>query len=338
MRFKISVTFNGSYRELVKNFCEELVKEGFSKDDIFFDQWHDYLINGIKADSRIRMIYNEDSEMVVVLLSRCYKDKPWTGNVEWRAVLDLINNGNHGRICLLGIDLTLDEFKCIDGLYHSQDIYKSIDNLSAKEIAEFIKKRYEIIITTLSKGQFAEYTLDSGVHTKSTDGKRELCNTHEKGIELKKCVRNNKFENDNSFMNFVFGNSYSEEEYRTTEESIKEAFDQLSKITSNGRSIFAEMVSRSYCSEFGGLVVDLYEIETATGIDSHTLNKELIILCRYKLVSEPDYDNGILCSGIGGVSGYPSIWEDIKCYCEQEKVSLHDVIVEMDYETLGFDK
>ena len=78
-RFKISFTFTGEYREsVVRPVCEELLKLGFSKDEIFFDDWHPALYNGINAVEIFREIYHDSSECVVVLLSPNYNEKSWT--------------------------------------------------------------------------------------------------------------------------------------------------------------------------------------------------------------------------------------------------------------------
>ena len=142
--FKIGITFSGKYRkEYVEPFCGELLELGYKKDDIFYDVWHDVLINGIHGDNILRQIYFNSCDCVVVLLSPDYKEKNWTGHIEWSAVKELINTGNGDKICLLRVNSA--NIGSIDGLYNNQTIAKDIDGMSASEIAEFIDKKYNII-------------------------------------------------------------------------------------------------------------------------------------------------------------------------------------------------
>ncbi|WP_195560135.1 DUF6273 domain-containing protein [Anaeromassilibacillus sp. D41t1_190614_C2] len=142
--FKIGITFSGKYRKrFVEPFCNELLKLGYNRDDIFYDSWHDVLINGVHGDSILRQIYFKNCDCVVVLLSPDYQEKNWTGHIEWSAVKELINMGYHDKICLLGVD-SVDIGK-IDGLYKNQTIAKTIDDMSAVEIATFIHERYKML-------------------------------------------------------------------------------------------------------------------------------------------------------------------------------------------------
>lgn len=143
--FKIGITFSGKYRkQCVELFCDELLKLGYNKDDIFYDTWHDVLINGIHGDSILRQIYFKNCDCVVVLLSPDYKEKNWTGHIEWSAVKELINTGNDDKICLLRVDSV--DIGSIDGLYKNQTIAKAIDDMSASEIAAFIHQKYNMLV------------------------------------------------------------------------------------------------------------------------------------------------------------------------------------------------
>lgn len=144
IHFKIGITFSGKYRKrYIEPICNELLKLGYSRDDIFYDEWHEVLINGVNGDEQLCRIYNDCCDSIVVLLSPDYKEKHWTGNVEWRSVKELINTGKDGKICLLAIDsVNVDD---IDGLYRNQTIAKYIDGLPIREIAEFIDQKYKLI-------------------------------------------------------------------------------------------------------------------------------------------------------------------------------------------------
>ena len=142
--FKIAFTFSGKYRkQYVLPTCKALLGMGYNKEDIFYDEWHSALINGIDGSDTLQSIYFRMSDCVVVLLSPDYKERNWTGNVEWRAVKELINSGLGKRICLLSVDQV--NIEGIGGLFQTQAIYKPIDKMTSKEIAEFVNDKYHNI-------------------------------------------------------------------------------------------------------------------------------------------------------------------------------------------------
>ncbi|MPN41724.1 hypothetical protein SDC9_189279 [bioreactor metagenome] len=151
MKFKIGVTFTGTNRSRVNLIVNNLLNYGFSKDDIFYDEWYDAIINGIDADIELRSIYTNSCECVVVFLSKDYNTKPWTRGVEWRAIRKIINTINGKKICLLNVDgVDINE---IDGLSSYTDIAKKIEALSDEDVAKFIKKRYELTVTNTAEAE-----------------------------------------------------------------------------------------------------------------------------------------------------------------------------------------
>lgn len=143
--FKIGITFSGKYRAShIEPICDQLLNLGYYKGDIFYDKWHDALINGPSGDKKLRQIYNECCDCIVVLLSPDYSERNWTGNIEWKSIKELINTGKDDKICLLSIDSA--DIGEIDGLYQYQSIVKSIDDLSIREVAGFIDQKYRLTI------------------------------------------------------------------------------------------------------------------------------------------------------------------------------------------------
>ena len=139
--FKIAFTFTGEYRDsIVRPVSEELLKLGFTKDDLFFDDWHSELFTGVNADSVFKTIYHDASKCVVVLLSPNYREKLWTDHLEWPTVRSLINEGKHRKICLLNVDHV--DIATIEGLKRGRDVAKAIDGLTPAEVADFIRKWY----------------------------------------------------------------------------------------------------------------------------------------------------------------------------------------------------
>ena len=134
--YKIAITFTGKYRDsVVRPVCEALLSRGFTKDDIFFDEWHEEKINGPHGNIVLQQIY-ERCDCDVVLLSPDYNKKTWTRNVEWPAILERIITGNGGKICLLSVDGL--NIRDTSGLFPTQAVAKVIDNLSSEDIADFI--------------------------------------------------------------------------------------------------------------------------------------------------------------------------------------------------------
>lgn len=144
-RYKIGVTFTGTHREkIVEPVCNALIDLGYKKKDIFYDNWHEVMINGVDAHIKLGEIYRKQCECVVVFLSKDYKDKNWTGNVEWRAIMELINTAQGNRICLLNVDGV--DLNTIKGLSVNQDIATPIANKLIEEIAEIVDEFYNLYI------------------------------------------------------------------------------------------------------------------------------------------------------------------------------------------------
>lgn len=142
--FKIGITFSGNYRQkIVEPVAYALLEKGFTKNDIFYDNWHQVLLNGVNGDDTIRDIYRSKCDCIVVFLSPDYIERNWPGHIEWPAIKELINTGNGQKLCLLSIDL--DNVDTIGGLYSNQTIYQPINNMSPAAIADFIFKKYRMI-------------------------------------------------------------------------------------------------------------------------------------------------------------------------------------------------
>ena len=141
--YKIAITFTGKYRDsVVRPVCEALLSRGFTKDYIFFDEWHEEKINGPHGNIVLQQIY-ERCDCDVVLLSPDYNKKTWTRNVEWPAILERIITGNGGKICLLSVDGL--NIRDTSGLFPTQAVAKVIDNLSSEDIADFIVRKHSMI-------------------------------------------------------------------------------------------------------------------------------------------------------------------------------------------------
>lgn len=156
-RFKIGITFSGKYRDkYVAPICESLLRLGYKKDEIFYDFWHDSWLNGPYGDNKLRKIYSQQCDCVVVVLSPDYREKNWTGHIEWPAIKELIITGGDAKICLLGIGEV--EIGNIDGLYPNQAIVKPIDEMTSEEVADFIHEKYLQIAEKERTEGYYQYT------------------------------------------------------------------------------------------------------------------------------------------------------------------------------------
>lgn len=140
-KYRIGVSFTGTHRAYVEQVCKDLVKLGFDRDEVFYDNWHQTRITVPNADVLMSSIYRNECQAVVVFLSEDYADKPWTGNIEWRAIRDLINTARSGHICLLRLDNI--DIDTIDGLSSTRDIATSVKEWISSETAQFIRDWYE---------------------------------------------------------------------------------------------------------------------------------------------------------------------------------------------------
>ena len=141
-RYKIAVSFSSKYRyNYVEPFCLELLKLGYKKDDIFYDNWHKVRFNGPDGSATMQKIYRDECKMIVVLFSPDYINKRWPGKNEWPIIEALINLNKFDKICLLRIDSA--DLKAISNDIETRAIFEDIDGKSPEEIANFINNFYK---------------------------------------------------------------------------------------------------------------------------------------------------------------------------------------------------
>lgn len=146
-KFKIGVSFCGEHRASsvlpVLNHLVDGVE--FTKENVFYDKWHPVLINSAsKADVKIKKIYSEQCDLVVVFLSKEYNSKPWTGGIEWTAVREVINQTDKtDTVFLLNVDDV--DINKIDGLSSITAIATKMSEYTAEEIARFIKEKFDLL-------------------------------------------------------------------------------------------------------------------------------------------------------------------------------------------------
>lgn len=145
--YRIGISFTGKHRLFVRSIMNEILKVGFVKNEVFFDEYHEEVVNGPNADTRFRRIYSEKCDYIIVFLSDDYNTKFWTGGVEWKAIREIINK-KQDKICLLNADNI--DINTVDGLSSYTDIAKNINTMLPSNVAKFIKKWYDYKQTSMS--------------------------------------------------------------------------------------------------------------------------------------------------------------------------------------------
>lgn len=141
--YEIGISFASEYRHRVYEVVASLLLLGFSKDDIFYDEFHEPVINGSDADIVLENIYATKCSLVVVVISKEYINKTWTNRIEWKAIRRLLNSEEKSKVCLLNADGT--DISKLDGLHYSTDIAKVITRMNSCDVAAFVKDKYDLL-------------------------------------------------------------------------------------------------------------------------------------------------------------------------------------------------
>ena len=89
--FAIAFSFPSEHRQFVQKVAARLAESGkLSRDLIFYDNWHQPLLLGVKLDEKLAEIYGERSELIVPFFSEYYSKK-WCG-IEWDSIRPLLLN------------------------------------------------------------------------------------------------------------------------------------------------------------------------------------------------------------------------------------------------------
>lgn len=134
-RFKVALSFPGEKREFVSKVAKGLSKR-LGKGSVFYDKYYEHELARPNLDIILQNVYHNNSDLVVVFLSKEYKEKQWCG-LEWRAVRDLIKKRRDEEIMLMRFDDAE-----ITGLF-SIDGYIDLRDRSPREVANLICRRLE---------------------------------------------------------------------------------------------------------------------------------------------------------------------------------------------------
>lgn len=88
-KFLVAFSFAGEQRNLVRSIAEA-VEERLGRSKVFLDEWYEYYIVGVDADSVLQNIYRERSVLAVVCVSASDSDKQCT-RPEYNAIRARVN-------------------------------------------------------------------------------------------------------------------------------------------------------------------------------------------------------------------------------------------------------
>jgi len=135
-RFAVALSYPGERREYVQKVVGEL-RRTFSREEIFYDRFHQAELVGPDLDVRLERIYHDDSEVIAAFISAEYAVKEWTG-LEWRIVRDVLKRRRAEDIIPLRFDKTP-----IPGLL-SIDAYVDLEDLDPEFAAALIAERINL--------------------------------------------------------------------------------------------------------------------------------------------------------------------------------------------------
>ncbi|MCO8161095.1 TIR domain-containing protein [Pseudomonas sp. 21LCFQ010] len=136
INFKVALSFPGEHRGFVSKVADTL-REELGNDQVFYDYDYQSQLAAPNLDVLLQRIYLDNSDLIVVFLSKEYSEKEWCG-LEWRAVREIIKSKDYDKVMLIRFD---DEK--IDGIF-STDGYVDARKHSEKAIARFILERTQL--------------------------------------------------------------------------------------------------------------------------------------------------------------------------------------------------
>jgi len=134
--FKVAVSFSGDRRAYVADVVAEL-KKRLPKGAVFYDRDFTAELAAPNLDNRLQRIYGENSDLVVVFLSRDYQERMWCG-IEWRAIRRILNNRKDHSIMYLRFEDVV-----LEGIL-PQDGYVDLDHFQPLEAANMALHRVRL--------------------------------------------------------------------------------------------------------------------------------------------------------------------------------------------------
>ncbi|WP_448032754.1 toll/interleukin-1 receptor domain-containing protein [Bradyrhizobium liaoningense] len=135
--FEVAFSFPGEVRDLVEGVAREL-ESRIGPNSYFYDNNYVSQLARPSLDTLLQDIYRNRSKLVVVFVGADYQRKDWCG-VEFRAIREIIMQRGYERIMFVRTDDGV-----VEGVFKT-DGYVDIRRFSAKQVAEFICQRLDIL-------------------------------------------------------------------------------------------------------------------------------------------------------------------------------------------------
>jgi len=137
--FDVALSFPGEIRDFILPIVAELEKS-VGPNSYFYDNNYKAQLARPALDLLLQNIYKDRSKLIVVFLCEKYQEKNWCG-IEFNAIRQIIFAKQHDKIMYIKMDNGL-----VEGVFQT-DGYIDGRIHNAKEIAEFIKTRIELLTT-----------------------------------------------------------------------------------------------------------------------------------------------------------------------------------------------
>ena len=135
-RFRVALSYAGEKRAYVSTVAR-ILADHFTKDQVLYDEFREAEFARPRLNQYLPRLYNEESDLVVVIICRDYQNKEWCG-LEWDAIFDLIQKWQEGTVMLANFDQTK-----LSSLYNGAG-YVALDDKTPEEFAVRILERLAI--------------------------------------------------------------------------------------------------------------------------------------------------------------------------------------------------
>jgi tetratricopeptide (TPR) repeat protein len=132
-RFRIAFSFAGEKRAFVKQVAD-LLAARFGEATILYDKYHEAEFARNDLNIYLPKLYNQDADLVVVIVCPQYDEKDWTG-LEWLAIHDLLKQRRREEVLLSRFDRAQ-----VDGLFSGAGFIE-LDHKTPEETATLILER-----------------------------------------------------------------------------------------------------------------------------------------------------------------------------------------------------
>jgi hypothetical protein len=132
-KFRVALSFPGEQRPFVSQVAERLTA-ALGEHSVFYDLNYAAQLARPNLDLLLQSIYHDNSDLIVVFLSKEYDVKEWCG-LEWRAVRDLIKSKKDYSVMLMRFDRS-----DVKGSF-SIDGYVDLSKLTPENAASLILER-----------------------------------------------------------------------------------------------------------------------------------------------------------------------------------------------------